>query len=200
MKPVCVRTGYLFVALIPAASFAADPTATCQDWQVKFHQVQASWAAPATTRAELERSFGVPTRSEPSGACTHLNYAVTGCACWFTVCSQGTVVSKTLTVGAAAAPVFLQEDPAELAEAMAELEQRLGEAQAEMARLRQALAESAPPPAPGEVRPPPPTAAARLVAPAPKPPARQCAALTRKGGRCSRRAAEGSQYCWQHRR
>lgn len=28
---------------------------------------------------------------------------------------------------------------------------------------------------------------------------KQCAATTRKGTRCSRRAAPGSNYCWQHK-
>lgn len=196
----CKGTGYLFVALLPAACLAAtESTQTCSDWQVKFHHVQATWLAGATTRVELERMFGIPTRTETQGACLQLNYAATGCSCWFTVCSQGTVVSKTLTVGAAAAPVFLHDDPAAVAEAMTTLQQRLGEVQEEAGRLQKTLDAVSPPPAPGPVTPPP------IVA---KPPparatpavARQCAAKTRKGTLCTRRAAEGSAYCWQHQR
>jgi hypothetical protein len=191
-------TGYLLVALLPAARpAAAQSSQVCADWQVKFHRVQATWLGGATSRAELERIFGVPGRVENQGACSHLNYAATGCSCWFTVCSLGTVVSKTLIVGAAAAPVFLDEDPAALAAAVASLEQRLREAQGEITLVQRALEELAPPPAPGPVAVPPPAAAKPPPAP---PPARLCAARTRKGGPCTRRAAAGSTYCWQHQR
>ena len=195
------RTGYLFVALLPAACLAAnESTQTCSDWQVKFHHVQATWLAGATTRVELERVFGIPTRTETQGACTHLNYAATGCSCWFTVCSQGTVVSKTLTIGAAAAPAFLGEDPAALAEAATSLQQNLREIQAEITRLQQTLDTVSPPPAPGPVSVPPATVAKPPPARAAPPPARLCAAKTRKGTQCTRRAAGGSSYCWQHQR
>jgi hypothetical protein len=190
-------TGYLFVALLPAACYAADPSQICADWQAKFHHVQASWLPGATPRAEVERIFGIPTRTEAQGACTQVNYAAAGCSCWFTVCSQGTVVSKTLTIGAAAAPVFLSEDPAALAEAVAELQQSLRDAQAEIERLQQTLEALAPAPAPGPVSPPPKPPIAR---PPPAPPqARPCAALTKKGTQCTRRAEKGSAYCWQHK-
>ena len=197
----CRWTGYLLVALIPAACLAANESAqTCSDWQVKFHHVQATWVVGATTRVELERLFGIPTRTETQGACTQLNYAVTGCSCWFTVCSHGTVVSKTLTVGAAAAPVFLRDDPAPVAEAVTKLQQSLQEAREEVTRLQQTLETVSPAPGPGPVSLPPPT-----VAKPPPPLAapkvhRQCAAKTRQGSLCMRRAAEGSAYCWQHQR
>ncbi len=34
----------------------------------------------------------------------------------------------------------------------------------------------------------------------PKPPARQCEAITRKGSQCTRNATPGSPYCWQHQK
>jgi hypothetical protein len=190
-------TGYLLVAMLPAACPAADSVQICSDWQAKFHQVQASWLAGATTRAELERIYGIPTRTEAQGACTQVNYAATGCSCWFTVCSQGTVVSKTLIVGAAAAPVFLSEDPAGLAEAVTTLHQKLRDLQAEVSRLQQILEDLAPPAAPGPVSPPPKPASVR---PPPAPTAApRCAAITKKGTQCTRRAEKGSAYCWQHK-
>jgi hypothetical protein len=47
-------------------------------------------------------------------------------------------------------------------------------------------------------------AAAPAIAPAPatgegKSASRQCAAITKKGTRCKRKAEAGSIYCWQHR-
>ena len=46
-----------------------------------------------------------------------------------------------------------------------------------------------------------PVASSEAVAPPAAstiPKSRQCAAITKKGTRCSRTAAEGSAYCWQH--
>ncbi len=194
----CRGTGYLLVALLLAARpAAAESSQLCTDWQAKFYRVPATWLSGAATRAEVERIFGPPTRVETQGSCSQLNYAATGCSCWFTVCSQGTVVSKTLTIGAAATPIFLDEDPAALTAAVASLQQALRDAEAQMTRVREAMEQVAPGPAPGPVvvpsaaPKPPPSAAA---------PARQCAAETKKGARCTRRASAGSDYCWQHQR
>jgi len=195
-----LRTGYLLVALFPAAGRAADTPATvCPEWQAKFYQVDASWLGSASLRSEVERLFGVPTGADTQGACTRLQYAANGCACWFTVCSQGRVVSKTLTVGAAAAPAFASGDPADLTEAMRALQEGLRGLQAETARLERTLAGLGAPPAPSPAAAPPPAAAAAKPPPraAPRP---QCAATTRQGAQCTRRAAEGSLYCWQHQR
>jgi hypothetical protein len=198
MRPV-LRAGHWLVVLpLVACHATAQDVNPCSDWQVKFHQVRATWKEGATTRAELERSFGPPTRVQQRPTCSDWNYAAAGCSCWFTICSAETVVSKTLTVGAAAVPVFLKDDPAPMAEAIASLEQRLREAQTEIRRLEEQLTGVAPAPAPAVSLPPPP--AARSPAPAKVAGPRQCAALTQQGDRCSRRPEPGSAYCWQHRK
>ncbi len=199
MEPMTRASGsHLFVAfLLTACQAVAQNDPTCQEWQTRFQQVRATWQADATRRSELERSFGVPARADANGPCTVLHYAATGCSAGFTVCSTATVVSKTFTVGAMTMPVFLTTDPVALAASIAALQQSLREAQQRMAGMQEAIDALAPPPlSVSTVRPPPP---APKPTAAQRPAARQCAGITRQGLRCSRNAADGSQYCWQHR-
>ena len=188
----------LAVLILVAGLATAQQPNTCLDWQAKFYNVRATWLEGATLRAEVERSFGDPSRVEASGPCAVLHYAVPGCSCTFVVCSAGTVVSKTLTIGAAAVPAFVTTEPGELAKSIQALETSLKETQGRLEQIRQAIAGLAPAPVPVAVLAPPPAAPIpALSAPAARP---QCAAITEKGARCSRRAAAGSRYCWQHRR
>jgi hypothetical protein len=195
--------GRLAVLILVAGFATAQQPSTCSDWQSKFYGVRATWLNGATSRAEVERSFGTPARVETSGPCAVLHYAAPGCSCTFAVCSAQTVVSKTLTVGAAAVPAFITTEPGELAKSMAALEGSLKETQGRLAEMQQAITELAPAPVPTAIPPPPPApkappaAAKGAGAPAAHP---QCAALTGKGIRCLRPVVAGTAYCWQHRR
>jgi len=190
-----------FVALLMAACHAAaQPQTTCSEWQSKFFQVQASWRDDATRRSDLERSFGAPTRVETNGPCSLLHYTSTGCSAVFTVCSTETIVSKTLTMGAAAVPAFVTSDPAALGAAIQSLQEALAQSQARMAKMQEAIDALSPPPTPASAFPTPPPAARKPVAARVPAAPKKCAAVTRKGEQCSRNAAEGSSYCWQHKK
>ena len=183
--------------LLVAGVAAAQPSLTCQDWQNKFQRIHATWQANATRQIEVENAFGAPTRIETNGPCSSLQYTVAGCSSSFTVCSQQRVVSKTLVVGAGAVPAFLPSDPAPLAEAIDALAIQLKLSEERIAEFRKIVERLAPPPSPPSILDKPLLAAAK---PLPKPPPPPCAASTKKGVRCTRRAEEGSPYCWQHRR
>lgn len=197
----CVLPGRLFVALLLVVCHAtAQQQTTCTEWQVRFSHIQATWMAGATPRSEVERVFGLPLREEKKGACTYLHYATTGCSCSFAVCTDGAVVSKTFTIGAAAVPALITSDPAALAGAIESLQESLREMQNQISRLQQAIDGLAPAPLPSLTVVGSPPVTSRKPAPAPAVAVKQCAALTSKGVRCSRHAAAASSYCWQHRR
>jgi len=204
MRPVRFRAGHLCVALLLAACHAAaqqDPVAVapplsaCAGWETRFYNIEATWLGSGTPRGELERAFGLPGRVEKHGACEVLHYAQTGCSSVFTVCSQGRVVSKTLSLGATAVPAMVTGNPEELAGAIESLQRRLREMREEIGRLEQVIQGLAPAPAPAvsQAAAPPAKAAKKAAV------RRQCGAQTEKGERCSRSAAEGGDFCWQHR-
>lgn len=194
--------GRLFASLaVVACSATPQSNSACAEWEARFVHVRAGWTGGATTRAALERAFGLPERVETGGACIYLHYSRPGCSASFAVCSGGEVVSKSFTMGAAAVPALITTDPAGLAAAVEVLKLSLRETQEKIGKLEQVMA--------GVAEAPVPPASPAQIAPAPPPPpvqkpvaaaAAQCIATTRDGGRCSRRANQGSQYCWQHRR
>jgi hypothetical protein len=187
------------VVFLAAAAIAAPQSATtCGDWEEKFVQVRATWHESATSRAALERSFGEPSRTESSGACTVLFYSVTGCSAAFTVCSAGTVVSKTFTTGAAAVPALVTTDPAALRESIESLDASLKRTQAKLVDVQETVDALAPAPVAAPEASPPPRPKPRQTAASP--PAKQCVALTQKGAQCSRTAVKGTSYCYQHRK
>ncbi len=184
--------------LLPWAAAGQSPP-LCSELQGKFDRVQAGWLAEATPRAEVERVFGVPSRVATSGLCTELVYAPAGCSAGFTVCSEGKVIRKTLTMGAAVDAGPIANDPAPLKEAIVSLQITMRELQAQIARLEQIVEglKQAPAPAPASAASSLGAPSSRRTQPAVRP---QCAATTAKGVRCSRRAEEGSGYCWQHKK
>ena len=197
--------GHLFVALLLVAGRAtAQSVNPCPDWQAKFYGIHAAWRESATSRLDLERVFGAPSRLESSGPCTLLHYAAADCSCSFAVCSEGRVVSKTMTVGASALPALITTDPAALADSIQSLQAALRDAQEQIRKLHKVIETLAPAPSPlAGIHPPAAVSAAPEARKAPPRAAKaapRCAALTLKGARCSRTAAAGSTYCWQHRR
>ena len=187
--------------LLAACDAAAQSPVPCAEWQNKFYGVQATWTNTATTRAHVERLFGMPSTVEQKGFCTQLHYTATGCSATFAVCAGDTVVSKTFTIGAAAVPAFITSDPAALAESVRALQDGLREMQTRIERLQKSIDGLAPPPNPLPETSPPETARRAAVKPIEKrPEPAQCAAMTKAGERCSRSAAGSSAYCWQHKR
>ncbi len=188
----------LVAFLATAGRAAAQAPTTCSDWQEKFTRVNATWQDGATRRADLERSFGEPSRTEANGACTVLYYSFTGCSAAFTTCSAGTIVSKSFATGASAVPALVTTDPAALKDSIASLDQSLKDTQAKLATMQETVDGLAPAPIPApSVTPPKPAKAKPAAVP---PPVRRCAALTQKGVQCSRTAVKGASYCYQHRK
>ncbi|MEX2263032.1 MAG: hypothetical protein WD696_13835 [Bryobacteraceae bacterium] len=185
--------------LVAAAAMAE--TAPCPELPAKFARIHASWLSSATPRAEVERVFGVPARVVKNGFCTDLHYAYSGCSAAFTVCSEGSVISKTMSVGAVtvanSTPEPVTSDPAALKEAVLSLQSTMRELQSQISQMEGTIEKlkgqtdrtrsEAPDPAP---------AAPRAAKPEATP---QCSATIQSGLRCSRQAAEASRFCWQHR-
>jgi len=202
MSALRAAARHLPMALVTAVGVAVAQTSShCIDWQYKFTQVNAAWLEKATSRAELERIFGLPSRSEPAGACVTMHYAAAGCSAAFTVCSADTVVSKSFTAGAATVPALITNEPEKLKESIASLDESLKSTQARLRSMQETVDTLAPPPSATHSVEPPPPPRPRAARPAAQPvQTRKCAAITKEGKQCSRNAVKGVSYCWQHRK